>query len=139
MNVSNVIYFNNNSYVGKGSPATNDLSLYTNNVLKMYASYNTYPSYIYFSGISGSQLLHFAGQPQTEFRNQNNQSQILLCNSFAIFGYHNPIAGLPTYIDGKDIYMRYGSNHAHTATIKNNGYFDTPGLMINGEAITFTT
>ena len=137
-NVNGVIYFNGSSYVGKGSSGTNDLSMFTNSVLRFYANYETYPAYIYYSGDKDSAKMDFKGRNTTEFRNIDGNTQLHISNQFTILGYQNPSLGLHTYVDGTEIHLRYGSNWAYEATGKSNGYFNVPGLMIGGETITFT-
>lgn len=53
-----------------------------------------------------------------------NGKQITLHPSFTVFAYDNPIKGIPTYLDGLNVYIRTGVNHAYTHTFKSNGDVD---------------
>lgn len=53
-----------------------------------------------------------------------NGKQITLHPSFTVFAYENPIKGIPTYLDGLNVYIRTGANHTYTHTFKSNGDAD---------------
>ena len=53
-----------------------------------------------FLPISGGTLTGPITREGTAFQTPNGYNQVYISNSYAIFGYDNPIAGIPTYIDG---------------------------------------
>ncbi len=72
-----------------------------------------------------------------------NGANALSCNSnHVVVGYGTSGNGWPTYIDGDNIYLRYGTNHSIGFALKSNGniLIDTTvdsghKLQVNGDAI----
>lgn len=59
-------------------------------------------------------------------------NQIILSKHHTIIGYGNIASSIPTYIDGYELYLRYGENWKYLIHCKQNGNFHVPGVVTFG-------
>lgn len=80
--------------------------------------------------VGDANLIEF---PETTYIGTANiTNQILLSKHYTIIGYGNVASGLPTYIDGYNLYFRYGENWKYMIHCKHNGDLHVPGVVTFG-------
>lgn len=63
----------------------------------------------------------------------NRKNLLGLHSSYLLLGYSAMEANIPTYIDGAEIYLRYGENWSNTVHLKSDNSVQIPGVLYFGE------
>ena len=142
-----------NWYNGFVSTHNNYLSSYIINAHRTanwyvgYSENTTAPTWytLIHSGNIGSQSVNYANSAgsvswtnvsmanrDVTLTNSEGRAQVHISKSYAIFGYNNCDGGLSTYVDGRQIYFRVGSNWTTAVTINSSAQTTFSGNVSTG-------
>lgn len=115
---------------------------YTNGTLRSQFGYAGGGTYIYNYGASSyirlsdtkngdRSIIELSDNIQFSTTSMNN----ILCfsPSYLIVGYSSVANNIPTYIDGTDLYFRYGANWSNVVHFKSDNSVQIPGVLYFGE------
>ena len=102
------------------SAFTNDAGYLTSSSLNGYAT-QTWVGNNYLP-LSGGTMSGPITREGCAFQTSAGLNQLHISSSYTILGYDNCQHNIPTYIDGRDIYFRYGTSNTIGMHIKSNGY-----------------
>ena len=112
-----------------------------------YSENTTAPTWytLIHSGNIGSQSVNYANSAgsvswtnvsmanrDVTLTNSEGRAQVHISKSYAIFGYNNCDGGLSTYVDGRQIYFRVGSNWTTAVTINSSAQTTFSGNVSTG-------